>query len=132
MARKKGSLPVPDQVVSRDATVSDGDSSSRGAAEDLRVDSRSTAPGPALPPPIGSESPARPVHDRGRLNEDEGLAPARPEAMEPYPEESEAILEPQVAGSPTEDHPLLAKRDVLDRRIPSTPQHRHEAPHRDT
>ena len=73
-----------------------------------------------------------PVHDRGRLNEDECLAPAGPEAMEPDPEESVAILEPHVAGLPTEHHQLLAKRDVLERQIPSTPQHRHEAPHRDT
>ena len=73
-----------------------------------------------------------PAHDRGRLNEDEGLAPAGPEATEPDQEESVAILEPHVAGLPTEHHQLLAKCDVLEGQIPSIPQHGHEAPHRDT
>jgi len=45
------------------------------------VDSWSTTPGPALPTPIGSESPAMPVHDRGRLNQDERLAPTGPEVF---------------------------------------------------
>ena len=99
---------------------------------DRRIDSRSTAPGPAPPTPIGAESLAMPVRDRSWLDENECSAPARPDAPEPHPEESVTVPELDAPRLPTEYRQLLAESDVLKCEIPPTLQRRHEAPVRDT
>jgi len=99
---------------------------------DRRIDSRSTAPGPAPPTPIGAESLAMPVRDRSWLDENECSAPARPDAPEPDPEESVTVPELDAPRLPTEYRQLLAESDVLKCEIPPTLQRRHEAPVRDT
>ena len=99
---------------------------------DRGIESWSTAPGPALPTPIGAESLAMPVHDRGWLDEDECSTPARPDAPKPDPEVSVTVPEPHASRLLTEHHQLLAQRDVLKRQIAPTPQHRHKGQHRNS
>ena len=86
--------------------------------------------GPALPAPVGAKSPAVPADHGGRLDENEGPAPSRPDAPEPDPEDSIAVLQAHRPLLSLKDHQLLSEGQVLERQAPPTPQPRYEGPYR--
>ena len=96
------------------------------------IDSRTATVGPALPTPIGSEPVAVPVHDCGRLDQDEGPVPTGPATAQTDPEEPVTVPEPWPPRLPLEHHQLVPERYVLKREIPLTLQRGNDTPPHDT
>ena len=76
---------------------------------DRRINPRPSSFGPALPAPVGPKSPAVPADDGGRLDENEGPAPTRPDTSEPYPEDSVAVLQARRPLLSLKDYQLLSE-----------------------
>ena len=95
---------------------------------DLGIDSRPAAPASALSAPVGPESLPVPLHDRGRVDENEGSLPAWQNTAQPDPEEPVTVPEPHPSGLPTEHHQLLPKCHVLEREIPSALERGNDTP----
>ena len=85
---------------------------------------------PTFPAPVEPEALAVPADDGGRFDEDQDPAPTWPDTPEPYPEDSIAVLQTDTPLLPLKDDHLLSEGHILKRQIPSAPEPREQAPHR--
>jgi hypothetical protein len=66
-----------------------------------------------LPPPVEPEPSAVPGEDGGGLNDEEVVAPTRPQAGQPDPEDPIPMGEPGSGDGTLKDQQLMAERKVL-------------------
>ena len=78
--------------------------------------------GPVAPSPVPAESRPMPLDDRGRLDDDQRVAPARSGTREQHPEPAVDIGQPGSFDGPLDDPELVAEGKDLDRQLAPRPE----------